>query len=223
MTQVVRIDKVLELPVSLEPNVMYAVKNAAGDMELALSNEAGSAVITLAASDVPTLISAFTNDSGYQTATDVDARFEALVGTAPANLDTLGEITLQLADDQNAVAALTTVVAGKVDKNNAQDTIGKLRSIPLSSQSGNLVAADNGQVRKLTAGITINASTAFAVGDGTVLYNDTAGNLTVTLTGVTAYIPGTNTAKTSVTLATRGICSVLCVAANTYTLSGNVS
>jgi hypothetical protein len=43
----------------------------------------------------------------------VDARIQAVVGAAPAALDTLAEIATQLQSDESAVAALTTTVAGK--------------------------------------------------------------------------------------------------------------
>jgi hypothetical protein len=48
--------------------------------------------------------------------------------------------------------------------------------------------------------------------------------LTVTCSAVTnAYIAGTDTDKASVTLATRGVCTVLFIDATTCVLTGNVS
>jgi hypothetical protein len=64
---------------------------------------------------VPTDVSAFTNDSGYQTALDVNTAIQAVVGAAPEALNTLAEIAAQLADDQDAVAALTSTVAAKAN------------------------------------------------------------------------------------------------------------
>jgi hypothetical protein len=63
----------------------------------------------------PTNVSAFTNDSGYQTAANVNSAIQAIVGAAPAALDTLAEIAAQLENDQDAVSALTTVVSGKAN------------------------------------------------------------------------------------------------------------
>lgn len=68
---------------------------------------------------VPTLVSAFTNDSGYQTSAQVTSAIQAVVGAAPAALDTLEEIATQLAADESAAAALTTVVSSKVTANSA--------------------------------------------------------------------------------------------------------
>lgn len=60
--------------------------------------------------------------TGLQTALDgktdlnaVDARIQAVVGAAPAALDTLVEIADKLAADESVVVALTTTVAGKAN------------------------------------------------------------------------------------------------------------
>lgn len=53
---------------------------------------------------------------GAATPAYVDDRFTTLIGTAPANLDTLQEIASQLASDESVASALTTTVAGKLQK-----------------------------------------------------------------------------------------------------------
>ena len=65
---------------------------------------------------VPTTVSAFTNDSGYQTSSQVNTAIQAVVGAAPAALDTLAEIATQLASDETAAAALTNAVSLKAPK-----------------------------------------------------------------------------------------------------------
>lgn len=64
---------------------------------------------------VPTTVSTLVNDSGYQTLSQVNAAIQAVVGAAPAALDTLGEIATQLANDESAIVALTNVVSTKQD------------------------------------------------------------------------------------------------------------
>ena len=64
---------------------------------------------------VPTDVSSFNNDSGYQTSAQVNTAIQAVVGAAPEALDTLAEIAAQLANDESAAAALTTVVSGKAN------------------------------------------------------------------------------------------------------------
>jgi len=102
-------------------------------------------------------------------------------------------------------------------------TLGYL-NIPLSTNAtGTLVAADVGKFLSLSAGVIVPAS-VFAAGDVISLYNNTSGNLTITCSAVTlAYIAGTDTDKASVTLATRGVCTVLFIDATTCVLTGNVS
>lgn len=88
---------------------------------------------------VPTTVSSFTNDSGYITSSAIagkadktyvdsqdtatltsaksytDSAITNLVNLAPTALDTLGEIATQLANDESAVSALTTVVGNKAN------------------------------------------------------------------------------------------------------------
>jgi hypothetical protein len=56
------------------------------------------------------------NSTQLATTAHVKASLEALVAGAPGALDTLNEIAEQLADDENAVAALTSAVTGKAAK-----------------------------------------------------------------------------------------------------------
>jgi len=102
-------------------------------------------------------------------------------------------------------------------------TLGYL-NVPLSTNAtGTLVAAGVGKFLSLSAGVIIPAS-VFAAGDVISLYNNTSGNLTITCSAVTlAYIAGTDTDKASVTLATRGVCTVLFIDATTCVMTGNVS
>ena len=102
-------------------------------------------------------------------------------------------------------------------------TLGYLNIPSSTNGTGTLVATDVGKFLSLSAGVSIPAS-VFAAGDVISLYNNTSGNLTITCSAVTlAYIAGTDTDKASVTLATRGVCTVLFIDATTCVLTGNVS
>jgi hypothetical protein len=67
-------------------------------------------------SAIPTNVSDLTNDSGFQTGSQVDSKIAVLTSLAPATLDTFKEIADQLVTDEGAVTALTSVVSNKVDK-----------------------------------------------------------------------------------------------------------
>jgi hypothetical protein len=93
-----------------------------------------------------------------------------------------------------------------------------LLGIPESTNT-TVVAADAGKYIKATAGITINSSTAFAVGDMCVIYNHSASNIVITATAITLRFAGTATTGNR-TLAQRGLANILCVASNEYVVSG---
>ena len=57
------------------------------------------------------------------TKTETDSAIQAVVGAAPAALDTLQEIAAQLANDESAVSALTTVVSTKASTTYVDDAI----------------------------------------------------------------------------------------------------
>ena len=92
-------------------------------------------------------------------------------------------------------------------------TVG-FRNVPQSGSdkttSYTLTVDDIGEFIGIGSGgsITIPNST-FAAGDVISLFNNTSGNITITCSITTAYIAGTNTDKDTMTLATRGVATVL--------------
>ena len=103
------------------------------------------------------------------------------------------------------------------------DSYGDIRSIPQNSKTSSyiLVATDSGKhISITTGGVTVPSGT-FNVGDNIVIFNNSASNQTITQDGsVTMYLAGTATTGNR-TLAQRGICTVLCVATNTFVIYGN--
>jgi hypothetical protein len=103
----------------------------------------------------------------------------------------------------------------------ADTTLGFL-NVPVSSTTTTMATSDVGKVISLSAGITIPNST-FSAGDVVSLYNNTSGSLTVTCSITTAYIAGTNTDMATVSLATRGVATVLFISGTECVITGNVS
>ena len=119
----------------------------------------------------------------------------------------------------------------RIDEGNftsVTDQYGNIRAVPQSGSSKTssytLATADVGRFIQVGAGgsITIPNST-FAAGDVVSIFNNTAGNITVTCSTTNAYIGGTDTNKTSVTLATRGVATVLFVSGTLCLITGNVT
>lgn len=124
---------------------------------------------------VPTKVSDLTNDSGFQTESQVSAKISALVDSAPSTLDTLNELAAALGDDPNFATTIANQLGNKVDKvtgkelsdNNYTDSDkNKLAGI----QSGATAVSFN---RSLTSGTQIGTITIN--GSQTVIYAPTAG------------------------------------------------
>ena len=101
-------------------------------------------------------------------------------------------------------------------------------NVPLSgsakTSSYTLTTGDVGKYIEVGTGGSITVANAtFTAGDTISIFNNTTGNITVTLSITTAYISGTNTDKDTVTLATRGLCSILFISGTVCVLSGSVS
>jgi hypothetical protein len=129
------------------------------------------------------------------------------------NASGTGTTTLQSANTNSSVTASLPDLSSNF-------SLGFL-NVPVSSTT-TLATSDVGKVISLSAGITIPDAT-FSAGDVVSLYNNTSGSLTVTCTITTAYIAGTNTDVASVSLATRGVATVLFISGTVCVITGNVS
>jgi len=102
------------------------------------------------------------------------------------------------------------------------------RNVPQSGSakttSYSLATGDVGKFIEVGASgsITIPDAT-FAAGDVVSIFNNTTGNVTITCTITTAYIGGTDADKATVTLATRGVATILFLSGTVCVISGNVS
>lgn len=108
-----------------------------------------------------------------------------------------------------------------VNSSGSYDTAGSLRSIPIISKSAvyELASADNGETISTTANVTVNGA-VLSSGQVFTIFNNSAATITIVSgTGVTMYLGGTATTGNR-TLAQRGLASILCVAANTFVISG---
>lgn len=115
-----------------------------------------------------------------------------------------------------------TFTNGLTSSSTISDQIGNLRDLVNANKTGAYVpvVTDNGKLINITTGgITINAS-VFSAGQNVTIYNNSASSQTITQgTSVTMYLAGTATTGNR-TLAQRGICTILCVASNTFVCSG---
>ena len=102
------------------------------------------------------------------------------------------------------------------------------RNIPQSgsdkTSSYSLATTDVGEfVGVGTSGSITIPDATFAAGDIVSIFNNTSGNITITCSITTAYIAGTNTDKATMTLATRGVATVLFISGTVCVVTGNVT
>lgn len=108
------------------------------------------------------------------------------------------------------------------------DNAGNVRQIPQSGSakttSYTLATGDVGEFIQVGTGgsVTIPDAT-FAAGDAVSVFNNTAGNITITCTITTAYIAGTDADKATMTLATRGLATILFISSTVCVVGGNVT
>jgi len=130
-----------------------------------------------------------------------------------------GTHTLQSANTNSNITQTLPDVSGV--------TLGFL-NVPQSGSdkttSYTLATSDIGEFVGVGTGgsVTIPNST-FSAGDIVSIFNNTSGNITITCSITTAYIAGTNTDKDTMTLATRGVATVLFISGTVCVVTGNVT
>ena len=102
------------------------------------------------------------------------------------------------------------------------------RNIPQSgaakTTSYTLATGDVGEFIEVGAsGAIVVPNATFAAGDAVVIFNNTSGAITLTMSITTAYIGGTDSDKATISLATRGVCNVLFISGTVCVVTGNVT
>jgi hypothetical protein len=144
-------------------------------------------------------------------------------------VQTFNSGNLKLAGSTSGTSTLNTqAIAGTTTYTlpNTASTLGFLNVPPVGTKTGSytLATADVGKYVQVGSGgsITIPDAT-FAEGDAISIFNNTTGNITITCTITTAYIAGTDSDKASVTLATRGVATILFISSTVCVISGNIT
>ena len=145
--------------------------------------------------------------------------------TATLDIQTGGTTAISINATQDVTMANGDL---NVSGGTVSDNAGNLRSIPQSGSakttSYTLVAGDNGEFIQVGSGGSIVIPDAvFSTGNAISIFNNTSGNITITCSITTAYIAGTDSDKATMTLATRGLATILFVSGTVCVVNGNVS
>ena len=161
------------------------------------------------------------------TANTITATATPVLGIAGT---TAGTLTLSGLTSGTAVLQ-TSAIAGSgftwtFNNPGANASVGYLNIPPVGTKTSSyqLAPADVGKYVQVSTGGSITIPNAtFAEGDVISIFNNTSGNITITCSITDAYIAGTNTDKATMTLATRGLATVLFISSTVCVVSGNVS
>jgi hypothetical protein len=141
-------------------------------------------------------------------------------GTITANLT--GNVTGDVSGTALNITGIAAVANGGTGASTADGARTNLKTgtVPpvVSGGAYTLQASDVGDHVSATGNITVPPA-VFAAGDVVVIYNNTAGNLSILRgSGVTMYwVAGADATRI---LGTRGLASVVCVASNTFVITG---
>lgn len=147
------------------------------------------------------------------------------------NIQTGGVTAIEIGTGQTVTisnAALTNFTATSGTITNLFDGGGSVRSIPQSGSAKTaaytLVIGDNGDYIQLGSGGAVTIPDGvFSAGNAVSVFNNTSGNATITCSITTAYIAGTDSDKATMTLATRGVATILFISNSLCVVNGNVS
>ena len=144
-----------------------------------------------------------TNSAGIELFEDTDNGTNKALLTVPAAL--ASDVTLTLPN--------TTSVLGYQN----------IPPVGEKTSSYTLAVGDVGKYVKIgTSGSITIPDATFAEGDAVSLFNNTDGDITITCSITTAYIAGTDEDKATMTLATRGVATVLFISGTVCVVTGNV-
>jgi hypothetical protein len=158
----------------------------------------------------------------------VNADINASAAIADTKLDTIstaGKVsnsatTATSSNTANAIVARDA--SGNFSAGVISDTAGNVRTLPQNSQTSayTLVATDTGKHISITTGGVTIPSGVFSTGDVVSIFNNSGSNQTITQ-GASTTVRQAGTANTgNRTLAQYGVATVLCVASNTFVISG---
>lgn len=149
-----------------------------------------------------------------------------------SNTLTLTNKTIAFADNTLTGVQPTLVSGTSIKTVNGGAVLGSgdlavgYRNVPpagTKTSSYTLTTADNGEYVQVGSGGSITIPDAvFAEGDVVSVFNNTSGTVTITCSITTAYIGGADADKATMTLAARGVATILFISGTVCVVNGNV-
>lgn len=147
-----------------------------------------------------------------------------IVGVTGANLSgvTLDQV-LENGDTSDGTINVSTInVSGTMTADQVDDSKGEIRLVPINTKSSDytLQASDHGKIISISAGDITVPSGVFTAGQTITIYADGA-TIDINRSGVTMYWAQTG-ADADRDLSSRGVATIVCVASNTFVITGGL-
>jgi hypothetical protein len=212
--------KISQLPAASTPlagTEVLPIVQSGSTVQVSVNNLTAGKAVSATSLTATTVTATTVNGTTFDT--NVAAAGVTLAGTTLAADGTDTNISLTLTPKGTGI--VTTAAS-------YSDGAGKLRAIPQSgsakTSSYTLAVTDVGEFIEIgTSGAIVVPDATFSAGDAVVLFNNTSGNITITLSITTAYQAGTDADKATLTLATRGVANILFISGTVCVVTGNVS
>lgn len=148
-----------------------------------------------------------------------------IVGVTGANLSgvTLDQV-LENGDTSDGTINVSTInVSGTMTADQADDSKGEIRLVPINTKSSNytLIASDHGKIISISAGDITVPPSVFSAGQTVSIYANGAKIDINRGSGVTMYWAQTG-ANANRDLQSRGVATIVCVASNTFVITGGL-
>jgi hypothetical protein len=212
--------KISQLPAASTPlagTEVLPIVQSGSTVQVSVNNLTAGKAVSATSVSATTVTATTVNGTTFDT--NVAAAGVTLAGTTLAADGTDSNISITLTPKGTGV--VTTAAS-------YTDSAGKLRAIPQSGSakvaSYTLAVTDVGEFIEIgTSGAIVVPDATFSAGDAVVLFNNTSGSITITLSITTAYLAGTDADKATLSLATRGIANILFISGTVCVLTGNLS
>ena len=212
--------KISQLPAASTPlagTEVLPIVQSGSTVQVSVNNLTAGKAVSATSLTATTVTATTVNGTTFDT--NIAAAGVTLAGTTLAADGTDTNISLTLTPKGTGI--VTTAAS-------YSDGAGKLRAIPQSGAakvaSYTLAVTDVGEFIEIgTSGSIIVPDATFSAGDAVVLFNNTSGAITITLSITTAYQGGTDADKATLSLATRGVCNILFISGTVCVVTGNVS
>lgn len=205
---------ILSITGVLSANVDYQIPISVGGQWIVANSTTGAFTVTISSEGggASLVIAAGTRRLVYSDGTNIRSSFSVLQIAEGGT----GGITASEARDNLGVGS-----SNNVSFQSVSDIWGNLRKVPENVQGGSytLVLSDSGKYISTTSNVNVPAG-IFVAGDTVTVFNYGSGTLTISQgVGTTMYLAGVGTTGNR-TLSINGLATVLCVASNTFVITG---